>query len=69
MGKEWAWLAINHSVEPTTTGNLEHDQACAQEYARKKGKPPAWYTRERFGPIYPAYNLNRAWEPGDTFVI
>ena len=53
LGREWAWLAIRHQCQPTTTGNVEHDQACAQEYLRKTGNPPSWYTKERFGPIYP----------------
>lgn len=65
MGREWAWLAIKHKVEPTTTGNIEHDRECAQEYLRKTGSPPQWYTQERFGPIYesdwPAGA--RAWKP------
>lgn len=63
MGREWARLAIRHSTEPTTTGNIEHDRSCAQEFLRQTGKPPQWYTKERFGAIYEKHSLNRAWEP------
>jgi len=62
MGRQWAELAVRHKTEPTTTGNLEHDRHCAQEFLRITGKPPAWYTMERFGKIYEKYSLNRAYE-------
>ena len=52
MGKEWAWLAIRHQCEPCTTGNLEHDRACAEEYMRKTGTPPQWWEEDRHGAIY-----------------
>lgn len=62
MGREWAELAIRHSTEPTTTGNLEHDRSCAERYLRHTGKPPQWYSREHYGPIYLAGGV-RPWTP------
>ena len=63
MGRDWAWLAIKHNCQPTTTGNLEHDRECAQEYLRQTGKPPEWYTEERFGKIYESGHPARAYVP------
>ena len=64
MGREWAWLAIKHQTEPTTTGNLEHDRECAQEFLHRTGNPPSWYTKERFGPIYNETGIYpREWQP------
>lgn len=52
MGVDWANLAIRHQCQPTTTGNIEHDRACAEQFFRETGTPPQWYTEERFGAIY-----------------
>ncbi len=62
MGREWAALAIRHKCQPTTTGNLDHDRACAEQFLRWTGNQPEWYTEDRFGPIYTEGHPSRKWQ-------
>lgn len=43
LGVEWAHRhRLFRAVEPTTSGNVIHDRACAREWWNLTGKWPSW---------------------------
>lgn len=65
MGADWARLAIRCQTQPCPVGNIEHDNACAQEFLRCMGYPPSWYSKEHYGVICPKKSY-RAWTEQDS---
>jgi hypothetical protein len=63
MGREWAFHCRKWGgAEPTTTGNLEHDRACAETWLALTGQPPSWYSREHHGTIRHPDRPQSVWE-------
>ena len=61
MGRDWAYHCIKWDAEPTTTGNVAHDRACAETYLKLTGRVPSWYDKERFGEIMDPNNPYKTW--------